>query len=40
VGDLRRVLRQKRPGDSVALTVRRGDQTVTARARLIEAPSP
>ncbi len=40
VGDLRRVLRQKRSGDSVTLTVRRGAQTLTARARLVEAPSP
>ncbi len=37
-GDLRRVLRGHVPGDTVSLTLRRGDRTVTATARLVEAP--
>jgi serine protease Do len=38
-GDLRRVLRDRRPGDSVAITVvRMGDRTRTLTARLTEAP--
>jgi serine protease Do len=36
-GDLRRALRTRRPGETVALTVRRGERTLTVTARLADA---
>jgi serine protease Do len=38
-GDLRRVLRDRRPGDNVRITVVRGGETRTLNARLTEAPT-
>jgi S1-C subfamily serine protease len=37
-GDLRRILRERRPGDTIQVTVARGSTTRTLTARLIEAP--
>jgi serine protease Do len=38
-GDLRRVLRDRRPGDTIQVTVARGNTTRTLNARLSEAPA-
>ena len=38
-GDLRRALRERRPGDTVSITVVRGRSTRTLSARLVEAPT-
>ena len=38
-GDLRRVLRERRPGDTIRLTVERGSGTRMLTAQLIEAPA-
>ena len=39
-GDLRRALRAHAPGDTVSVTLRRGERTLTVTARLVEAPTP
>ncbi|HEU4754740.1 MAG TPA: trypsin-like peptidase domain-containing protein, partial [Armatimonadota bacterium] len=36
-GDLRRILREHKPGDTVALSVRRGEETLNVRVTLSEA---
>jgi serine protease Do len=38
-GDLRRLLRDRRPGETIRVTVARGGETRTLTARLIEAPA-
>jgi serine protease Do len=39
-GDLRRALRTRKPGDTVAVTLRRDGGTRTATVRLAAAPAP
>ena len=39
-GDLRRALRSRRPGESVRVTLQRGEQTRTVTARLTPVPTP
>ena len=36
-GELRRILRERSGGDTVALTVRRGEETLTVKVRLVDA---